>query len=272
MYRFLYRPKWVVFHLFCIAAVVVMVNLGFWQLRRLDERQAFNAQVRSHEALPVVPFEEVVGPDTDPDEVQWRQVTATGTYLQDEQVIIVNRTQDSIPGVNVVTPLELADGTIVLVNRGFVAAADEVPTAPEGTVQVLGRIRETQERALGQLSEAAEGELTEAYRIHIPRLAPQMPGPVAPVYLDLITPEPSQGLVPVPVPEPGLTDGPHLGYAIQWFFFSACVPAGWVIGVRKSVAARRAEALKAERGGAESPAAEPGVTPPSADEVPTAPS
>ena len=43
MYRFLLAPRWIAFHLLVVVGVVAMVNLGFWQLRRMDERQAFNA-------------------------------------------------------------------------------------------------------------------------------------------------------------------------------------------------------------------------------------
>ena len=43
MYRFLARPKWIVFTLVVAAAVVAMVALSLWQLRRLDERREFNA-------------------------------------------------------------------------------------------------------------------------------------------------------------------------------------------------------------------------------------
>ena len=52
MYRFLLRPKWIGFHLLVVAAIVTMVNLGFWQLRRLDERQAFNAVGRGSATTP----------------------------------------------------------------------------------------------------------------------------------------------------------------------------------------------------------------------------
>ena len=43
MYRFLFSPRWLGFHLLVIVGIVTMVSLGFWQLRRLDERKAFNA-------------------------------------------------------------------------------------------------------------------------------------------------------------------------------------------------------------------------------------
>ena len=45
MYGFLVRPRWIAFHLLVAGAIVLMVSLGFWQLRRLDERQAFNDTV-----------------------------------------------------------------------------------------------------------------------------------------------------------------------------------------------------------------------------------
>ena len=47
MYRFLLRPLWILSHLFVLACVVAFVSLGLWQLRRLDERKAYNAQVRA---------------------------------------------------------------------------------------------------------------------------------------------------------------------------------------------------------------------------------
>ena len=40
MYRFLIKPKWLLFHLVIVLAMVAMVALGFWQLRRLDERRS----------------------------------------------------------------------------------------------------------------------------------------------------------------------------------------------------------------------------------------
>lgn len=238
MYRFLFRPKWLLFHVAVVALVVLMVNLGFWQLHRLQDRREFNAEVRARAGEPVVPVEDVVDLGTDAADVQWRTVTASGRYLADEQVLVVNRSQDGFSGVNVVTPLELADGSIVLINRGFVAATLEVPAPPAGEVVVTGRLRESQERTLGQLTEA-DGDLTEVFRIDIPRLAEQLPAPVLPVYVDLLTADPSPGDLPVPLPDPDLSEGPHLSYMFQWWIFSVCAVVGWVLAVRRSVRQHR---------------------------------
>ena len=68
MYRFLFTPKWLAFHLLVVVAIVTMVNLGFWQLRRLDERKEFNATVEARYDEPPVPLDALLTPSTEPDD------------------------------------------------------------------------------------------------------------------------------------------------------------------------------------------------------------
>jgi cytochrome oxidase assembly protein ShyY1 len=257
MYRFLLRPRWIVFHLLCLIGVVGMIGLGFWQKSRLDDRRAFNALVTARVDEPTAPVETVVGPpgaEADPLDIEWRTVTATGTYRADEQVVIVNRSQNGQAGVNIVTPLELPDGRLLLVNRGFIPGQGTEPLPPPaGEVDVLGSLRRSQVRAFGQISDPADGVLTELQRIDIPRLAQQLPDPVMPVYLDLARSAPSQGTFPLPVPPPELSEGPHLSYMLQWWFFSGCVAAGWVVALRRSIRTRRVSAATAAAADATAP-------------------
>ena len=67
MYRFALRPKWLLFHLLVVVLVVVMVNLGIWQLHRLQDRRAFNDDVRTRSSMPVVDFDDVVTSQIDLD-------------------------------------------------------------------------------------------------------------------------------------------------------------------------------------------------------------
>jgi len=258
MYRFLVRPKWIGFHLLVIGAVVLMVNLAFWQIRRLDERKDFNREVTTRSEQPVADVLDVVHQDTAPADVEWRTVEATGTYLADQQVVVVNRGQNGQAGVNVVTPLQLADGRLLLINRGFVPEPNAAPVPPAGTVTVEGRVRGSQNRALGQLTDPTDVRLTEVQRIDIPRLAQQLPGPTVQVYVDLLASRPGQGSIPIPLPDPVLDEGPHLSYTVQWFIFSVCVLAGWVLAVRRSAkkyaAEREAAALAATGAGSPAPA------------------
>jgi surfeit locus 1 family protein len=256
MYRFLVRPRWVAFHLLVVVAIVVMINLGFWQLRRLDERQAFNATIEARYDEPPVPLDDLVPANATPrdglladllDDVEWRPVSVSGTYLPDETFFVVNRSQNGRAGQNVVVPLRLADGRVLIVNRGFVPLGTAVPPVPAAAVDVVGRLRTSQERGLGQLVDPDDGDLVEAQRIDIPRLAPQLPGEVVPVYVDLDTSTPAE---PVPFPEPvaapDLGEGNHLSYAVQWFVFAIAVAVGWVLAVRRSVRTHRRAHEQAE--------------------------
>ena len=250
MYGFLLRPKWIGFHLLVVGAIVAMINLGFWQLRRLDERQAFNAVVEArYDAEPQ--SLDIVSPSNQPygEMLEWRPVAATGVYLPDETILVVNRSQNGRAGQNVVVPLRLDDGRILLVNRGFVPLAEPgLPPVPDVDVDVTGRLRPTQERRLGQLSDPSEGELFEVQRVDIDRLASQLPGEVVPMYIDLIESRPSEtGPFPEPVIAPDLSEGNHLSYAVQWFIFSVAVAVGWALAVRRSLTTRRRRAARAAR-------------------------
>jgi cytochrome oxidase assembly protein ShyY1 len=256
MYRFLFRPLWILFHVVVAAAIILMVNLGFWQLDRLDERQTFNRQVieRSQQApLPLADvLDEIERGDVSTDEAEWLPVTVAGSFLPD-QIVEFNQSQGGRAGENVLAALAVDDGTTVIVNRGFIPLGFEVPAAPATEVSVTGLIRMSEVRDRGGLTDSADGPVDEVRRIDIPFLAQQLPGDVAPVYVQLVSSEPSVTVGdPEPISRPELDSGPHLSYAIQWFIFSLAVAVGWVLAVRRSLATRR-RALAAEQ--AVSPAA-----------------
>jgi len=235
MYRFLFRPKWIGFHLLCIFGVVLMVNLSLWQFHRLDARKTFNSEVKERSSLSIV---DVSTLDTsDPLSVEWRPAGVTGTYLADEQVLILNRSQGGIAGMNVLTPLLLADGRAIIINRGFIALSATPPSAPTGPVEVVGTLRASEERTTGQATEAS-GELTEFFRLDINRLQQQIDPELIPVALVAERSQPADSSVLAPISPPELSEGPHLSYAIQWLIFSTAVIVGWVLAVRKSIANR----------------------------------
>ncbi|MGB0113217.1 MAG: SURF1 family protein [Ilumatobacteraceae bacterium] len=250
MYGFLLRPKWLAFHVVVFASIALMVSLSFWQIRRLDERKEFNALVTERIDQPPVPLDDVLADaEVDPEAFEWRQVTVAGTWIP-EQVIWFNRTQEGLAGDNILTALD-ADGgdTTVVVNRGFVGVGNEIPAAPDGDVEVLGRIRLTQARQLGGLTDATDGELAEVRRVDVDAIAPQLPGDVAPFYLDLIGSIPTvTDTDPFPTPAPTLDNGPHVSYAVQWMIFAIAVLVGWVLAIRRSIATRRRDAARDDTG------------------------
>lgn len=231
MKRSMWSPKWLAFHALIIVAVVVMINLGIWQLRRLEERKDFNAEVRSHSATAVQPFDSLLSQSDNYKELEWYPVRVEGEYIPDKAFTIVNRSQDGAAGRNSVVPLRTVDGEIVLINRGFVPLTIDVPPPATGTVTVIGYARASQQRsAVGAIDSDRLGNV-EFQRIDIPLIERSTELDVAPMYIQRLDSDPPEGDWPARVANPPLDEGPHLSYAGQWFFFTAVAIGGWLVVV-----------------------------------------
>jgi len=248
MYAFLLKPKWIGFHLLCLGAVVAMITLGLWQLRRLDEKQTFNSRVTEHTNAGVMQLDAALL-EGSADELSYRRVSTTGKYLPDPQFEVVNVTQGGTTGRNVVNALQLADGSLIIVNRGFVPTGAPVPAPPFGEVQLLARLKEGQVARTGQPSDDGTQQLTEIRRVDLAALGQQFDQPLAPMYLELLESAPAEPNRVSPVAFPELSEGPHLSYAVQWAIFSISVAVGWVFAVRKSIRAHAGGATPKKRRG-----------------------
>ena len=219
-WRFLLSRRWLLF-----AAVVVLLCyaawwLGQWQFHRLAERKASNAVVRTNEALAAQPVADVLAPGRPVGaDTEWRRVVARGTYDADQTVIVRYRTRDGQSGVDAVVPLVTADGTALLVDRGWAAADNEgarpsdVPEPPAGEVTVEGWVRAD---ATGDAARVS-GHSTRA--ISSAQIGPVVGHPVYGGFVELASEDgkPAAGLQPVELPE--LDNGPHFFYGLQWWFF-----------------------------------------------------
>ncbi len=243
-YRFARRPKWLFGHFLVLLVVVSFVNLGFWQLRRLHQRRAFNAVVRENRDDPIAPLDEVLKPSMSQagvDKVLDRHVKVTGRYLTDAEVLITGQSLDSNPGAWLVTPLRTSDGVIVLVNRGWISdnggltTVPESARAPSGEVTVEGTVTKTQTANGLQRKDPATGHLTSLARVDVGRIARQLDAPVEPAFLQRTDqspadPGPVQATVLPPIE---LDEGPHLNYAMQWFSFTTLTLIGYPLLLRK---------------------------------------
>jgi surfeit locus 1 family protein len=203
------------------------VGLGFWQVARLAQRRDANARVRAGWALPPV----TLGIDSAAG--GHRRAVAVGAFDFTRQVVVEGRSFQGVPAVVVVTPLRLANGRAVLVERGWVPS-------PGGRQVVLDRLREPDSATVeGLLAEPVRVEAVPADTLTWPRrvrwadpvgLSGSYPYPLLP-YVLRRTSAPSAGGdrgALRPVPAPPLDNGPHLSYAIQWFAFAAIALVGAV--------------------------------------------
>jgi surfeit locus 1 family protein len=193
-----------------LAVAIVCVRLGLWQLDRLGQRRARNAVLAARLALPAL----TVGRGTPADSARQRRVVARGVYDFARERVWPGRSFDGTPGVALVTPLRLADGSAVLVDRGWVPSPDAFHVD-----QAIYREPDTATvEGLGVLPAA---------------LGDSMPYPLLPFMLRQTGTDPPRGL-PRRWPPPVLDDGPHLSYAIQWFSFALIIVLGTGALLRKT--------------------------------------
>ena len=239
MYKFLFRPIWLLLHVTVIATVVLMVNLAFWQLSRYHERVDFNATVKERINAPVVPVEQLLraidNRTESPQTVEWRTVLVTGEYIDSETVDAVNRAQDGYSGKDPLTPMRLTNNELVLINRGFISIAKDVGPAPSGQVQIIGRVRAPEIRRRFRISDPAQGELLEVSNIDLERLSMQMPSELAPIFVEVLESKPADSADLSQIAAPALSTGSHLSYTFQWFIFSVFVVAGWITVIRRKI-------------------------------------
>lgn len=233
---------WLVGHVIALIAIVGFVLLGLWQLDRHAARSAFDTTLRSRLAEPAVSLESLLGDNVDLEDVEYRQATVTGTYATGEEVILQARSLEGRSGHEVLTPLILTDGSVLIVDRGWVPIDVEGPPVvgaepPSGEVAIRGYVRQTQVRSgLGPV-DPPTGDLDRVSRVDLDRLGMQMDQPVQPIWLQLADQQPPQAGFPLLLPPPTPGGGPpHLSYAIQWFAFAVLVVVAYPFLLRRTAA------------------------------------
>ena len=249
MWDFARRPRWILSHILVLVLIVVMINLGFWQLRRLHEKTTLNDHVRSRGSLATEPITALVPTGStraSTRDVQWRRVTATGTYRVADELVVSNRSISGQPGFWVLTPLVESDGSIIPVVRGFVFRPEfeqrgisDVP-APAGEVTIEGALQASPTSGLFGDERSQGGPVPAISQVDTARLAQRWGGTVLPVWLRLDSGAgaPSTQGPLYPVPPPPLSNGPHLSYAVQWFIFSLIAIGGYPIVLRRQAYGR----------------------------------
>ena len=227
------KPRWIAAILVGLFLAVAFVQLGLWQLSRLDERRVYNASVAARVDDEPQSLAALVGEfGTDPEDLVDRNAVVTGRYIGADEFYSVGRNYDGLTGTLVMTPLELDDGSVMVVVRGLVPVGTPGPPAagyetPDGTVTLTGLIDDGEEPL--RLGEPApdDGVLSQISRVDLDYINTWYDGEVLPIDLVLenqAPPNPGESLIPVPRSE--LTEGSHLGYAVQWFAFAVIAVVG----------------------------------------------
>lgn len=217
-----------------VLLALVFSRLGFWQLSRLRQRQALNAELASRAFQPSIPISQL---PTDTANAHYRRVSINGTYDYADEIVLTLRSREGSPGVDLVTPVRLPDtDTALLVVRGWVYS-------PDGMRVDLGKWREgpsvsgngfveTYPPPRSGINNAPE--LPIAYRwLDRRELEQRFKYPLKPYYVVLTTPGDTMKTAPPRLSVPPMDEGPHKSYAIQWFSFAAISIIGTTLFLRR---------------------------------------
>ncbi len=181
-------------------------------------------------SLPLLGILDQYGADVEA--IVHRRATAKGEFRKDAEFFSIGRTYGALTGTLVATPFDLEDGSVLIVVRGLVPPGTPGPPAedyePESGPMVIEGVLLAGEQPtpLGE-PDLEDGVLMSLSRVDLALINESVEGEVLPVSMVLgTTSVPNPNETPVAIPEQILTEGRHLGYAVQWFGFALIVVFG----------------------------------------------
>lgn len=220
------RIRVIVFVVIAVALAALFARLGLWQLDRLAQRRALNAEVAAHFGADPVPVESL---PRDSARLRYRRATLHGVFDYANEVVITQRIRGGSPGVNLLTPLRIAGrDTAYLVNRGWVYSPDgkriDQPAWREpDTADVLAFALPA---STSDSSAAGVAGPKLMRTLDFDEVQKGMPYPVARVQLVQLGDTSPKGNVPPRLMPPPPSEGAHKSYAVQWFSFAAIAVFG----------------------------------------------
>jgi surfeit locus 1 family protein len=204
--------------------VLFSLGLGVWQMDRREWKRGILDRIAVNQAAAPMPFDELV--KGDPLRREYGRVRVSGTFLHDKEFYLAARSLKDKVGMQVVTPLRLDDGTIILFDRGWIPSEKKDPARRAegqipGNVDLTGIVRRSQVKR--QFAPDNDPAKNFWFHVDVP-LMRQMAGGKADPVLDTFFLESDATPNPGGVPIGGQTrlDIPndHLQYAITWFLIA----------------------------------------------------
>lgn len=221
-WHFAFNRRWFGYLGAALAFALACVLLSQWQFARRDDAVIeINRVIENYEASPVAVSTALPQLDSFDEGDKWLPVTLEGEYLVENQVLARNRPYNGNPGFEVLTPLLTTDGTVFIVDRGWLPSGtkdypDAVPAPPEGQVTVVARLKSGEPALAGR--SAPDGQVAT---VELELIATSIDHPVYTGAYGLLASEtPSVSDMPLPAVKPAPDEGPHLSYAVQWIVFA----------------------------------------------------
>lgn len=206
-----------------VICLSILVSLGNWQVHRLGWKEALIQSAQENVKNAPVPFEELdVQAEllNNPEELQYRRVTLRGTFDHNKEMHFFSNFGGGQIGYQILTPMTLSNGSIVVVDRGFVPSELKQPESRaagqlHGEVELVGLVRLSRSR--GRMDAAPDLATGEWFVRDLDEMAVWLKlGALVPVMVDAQASD-----IPGGWPQGGHTrltfSNNHLGYVITWY-------------------------------------------------------
>ena len=138
MFKNLLRPRWIILTFLLAILIYLFIELSGWQFDRYHQRIDRNKDFVTAVAGVPIPIENVSQLNN---LKQWGKVSLSGQYLDAESKLVRKRYLKNSLGFWVLTPFQLTNKEIILVNRGWIPSANsstsELAIPSSSTQQVL---------------------------------------------------------------------------------------------------------------------------------------
>lgn len=204
--------------------ILFALGLGVWQMDRREWKRGILDTIAVNQAAAPMPFDELV--KGDPLRREYGRVSVSGKFLHDKEFYLAARSLKDKVGMQVVTPLRLDDGTIILFDRGWIPSERKDPAKRaegqvSGKLDLVGIVRRSQVKR--QFAPDNDPAKNFWFHVDVPlmrQMAGGKPDPVLDTFFLEADATPNPGGVPVGGQTRLDIPNDHLQYAITWFLIA----------------------------------------------------
>lgn len=224
MFKNLLRPRWIILTFLLASLIYLFIELSGWQFDRYHQRIDRNKDFVTAVAGVPIPIENVSQLNN---LKQWGKVSLSGQYLDAESKLVRKRYLKNSLGFWVLTPFQLTNKEIILVNRGWIPSANSstselaIPNSPTQQALIEGYLQ-PMEKFKANPADLPSNQIND---INIEKFQ----GNIYPnFYVQIGKSNPAEKDIGI-IYLPEVSNGPHLSYAIQWILFALLLPIGWYV-------------------------------------------
>jgi surfeit locus 1 family protein len=218
--------------LLVVVITAILCGLGMWQWDRLQQRLALNERINTRMQEPALELRTPI----DAEIFDYRRVELRGTFDNAQSVLLRNRSFEGTTGFHLITPLQLASGEAILVDRGWIPFTESDLTARKqyalaGEVTIIGVARISEAGRIGPIDPPFTPErprLDAWFRVDIARISEQIGYPLLPIFVEVQPGAEFNPTPPIPAATSDLGPGSNLSYSIQWFSFAVILVVGYI--------------------------------------------